>query len=60
LLLFPKTDRSSTGRGLSGLTGADALDSYLVTGRFPKVVRTEMSRGLKDFLANQLADDGTP
>ena len=45
---------------LSGLTGADALDSYLVTGGFPKVVRTKMNRGLKDSLADQLADDGTP
>jgi hypothetical protein len=45
---------------LSGLTGADALDSYLVTGGFPKVVRTKMNRSLKDFHADQLADDGTP
>ena len=45
---------------LSGLTGADALDSYLVTGGFPKVVRAKMDRSLKDFLADQLADDGTP
>ncbi len=44
---------------LSGLTGADALDSYLVTGGFPKVVRAKMSRSLKDFLGDQLADDGT-
>ncbi len=45
---------------LSGLTGADALDSYLVTGGFPKVVRAKMDQPLKDFLADQLADDGTP
>jgi hypothetical protein len=44
---------------LSGLTGADALDSYLVTGGFPEVVRTKMNRSLKDFFADQLADDGT-
>jgi uncharacterized protein len=44
---------------LSGLTGAEALDSYLVTGGFPKVVRAKMGRSLKDFLADQLADDGT-
>jgi len=44
---------------LSGLTGADALDSYLITGGFPKVVRAKMGRSLKDFLADQLADDGT-
>ncbi len=45
---------------LSGLTGADALDSYLVTGGFPRVVRAKMDRSLKDFLTDQLADDGTP
>lgn len=44
---------------LSGLTGADALDSYLVTGGFPKVVRAKMDRSLKDFLTDQFADDGT-
>ena len=44
---------------LSGLAGAEALDSYLVTGGFPKVVRAKMGRSLKDFLADQLADDGT-
>ena len=44
---------------LSGLTGADALDSYLITGGFPKLVRAKMGRSLKDFLADQLADDGT-
>ena len=45
---------------LSGLTGADALDSYLVTGGFPKVVRAKMGRTLRTFLLEQLADDGTP
>ena len=44
---------------LSGLAGAEALDSYLVTGGFPKVVRAKMGRSLEDFLADQLADDGT-
>jgi len=45
---------------LSGLSGADALDSYLVTGGFPKVVRAKMDQPLKEFLADQLTDDGTP
>jgi hypothetical protein len=45
---------------LSGLSGGDALDSYLVTGGFPKVVRAKMGRSLKDFLEDQLADDGSP
>lgn len=44
---------------LSGLTGADALDSYLVTGGFPRLVRSKMGRGLKAFLLDQLSDDGT-
>jgi hypothetical protein len=44
---------------LSGLTGAEALDSYLITGGFPKLVRAKMGRSLRDFLADQLADDGT-
>jgi AAA+ ATPase superfamily predicted ATPase len=44
---------------LSGLEGADALDSYLITGGYPKVVRAKMARSLKDFLKDQLADDGT-
>jgi AAA+ ATPase superfamily predicted ATPase len=58
-LLVPPLNPAEAG-ALSGLTGADALDSYLVTGGFPKVVRTKMSRSLKDFLVDQLADDGTP
>jgi len=45
---------------LSGLGGADAIDSYLVTGGYPKIVRAKMGRSLKDFLEDQLADDGTP
>ncbi len=45
---------------LSGLSGAAALDNYLVTGGFPKVVRARMGRSLKDFLEDQLADDGSP
>jgi len=45
---------------LSGLTGADALDSYLVTGGFPKIVRARGSLGLRAFLSEQLADAGLP
>lgn len=45
---------------LSGLTGVDALESYLVTGGFPRLVRARMDRTLAEFLADQLADDGTP
>ncbi len=45
---------------LSGLSGADALESYLVTGGFPRLVRARMDQSLPDFLADQLADDGTP
>lgn len=44
---------------LSGLRGADALDSYLVTGGFPKIVRARMASPLKDFLLDQLGDDGS-
>ncbi len=45
---------------LSGLVGADALDSYLVTGGFPKIVRARGSLGLRAFLSDQLADAGLP
>jgi AAA+ ATPase superfamily predicted ATPase len=45
---------------LSGLTGADALDSYLVTGGFPKIVQERMARPLREFLSEQLADAGLP
>lgn len=45
---------------LSGLGGADAIDSYLVTGGYPKIVRAKMGRSLEDFLEDQFADDGTP
>lgn len=45
---------------LSGLRGAEALDSYLVTGGFPKIVRARMDQPLRDFLLDQLDDDGSP
>lgn len=44
---------------LFGLSGAEALDSYLVTGGFPKAVRARADQPLEDFLHDQLADDGT-
>lgn len=45
---------------LSGIRGADALDSYLVTGGFPKIVRARGNRSLREFLRDQLVDDGSP
>lgn len=45
---------------LSGLDGADALDSYLVTGGFPKIVRARGNLSLRAFLSEQLADAGLP
>ncbi|MGQ0607022.1 MAG: ATP-binding protein [Chloroflexota bacterium] len=45
---------------LSGLRGADALDSYLVTGGFPKIVRARGGMGLRAFLSEQLTDAGLP
>lgn len=45
---------------LSGLDGSDALDSYLVTGGFPKIVRARGDLGLRAFLSEQLADPGLP
>jgi hypothetical protein len=41
---------------LSGLTGADALDSYPVMGGLAKVVRTKTNRSLKVLLADQRAE----
>ena len=58
-LFVPPLDPAEAA-ALSGLTGADAIDSYLVTGGFPKIVRARLGRSLKDFLDDQLADDGTP
>lgn len=57
-ILVPPLNPAEAAK-LSGLTGADALDSYLITGGFPKLVRAKMGRDLKDFLVDQLADDGT-
>ena len=58
-IVVPPLDPAEAAK-LSGLSGADALDSYLVTGGFPKVVRAKMGQSLKDFLDDQLADDGSP
>ncbi len=41
---------------LSGRTGAEALDAYLVTGGFPKLVGLFTEGGLEDFLAVALTD----
>ncbi len=57
-LLVPPLNPAEAA-ALSGLAGADALDSYLATGGFPKLVRAKMAHTLKDFLADQLVDDGT-
>lgn len=58
-LFVPPLNPAEAGE-LSGLSGADALDSYLVTGGFPQVIRARGGRPLKEFLEDQLADDGTP
>lgn len=58
-LVVPPLDPAEAAT-LSGITGADALNSYLVTGGFPSVVRARMDRPLEEYLADQLADDGTP
>ena len=57
-ILVPPLNPAEAAK-LSGLTGAEALDSYLVTGGFPRLVRAKMGRSLRDFLADQLSDDGT-
>ncbi len=57
--LFVPPLNPAEAAALSSLTGADALDSYLVTGGFPKVVRATSGRSLADFLPDQLAEDGT-
>lgn len=42
------------------LTRLTALDSCLVTGGFPKIVRARGNLGLRPFLSQQLADAGLP
>lgn len=41
---------------ITGRTGDDAIDSYLVTGGFPKIVSLWRDEPLEAFLASQLAD----
>lgn len=41
---------------ITGRTGADALDAYLVTGGFPQIVRLWASGSLESFLRRELAD----
>lgn len=45
---------------LTGRTGSDALDAYLVTGGFPKIAGTWTSGSLREFLTDALADEGHP
>lgn len=44
---------------LAGRTGADALDAYLVTGGFPKIVRLWSGGTLGAFLKASLSDPGS-
>jgi AAA+ ATPase superfamily predicted ATPase len=44
---------------LTGRTGADALDAYLVTGGFPRIARLWSGGSLDDFLSSSLADPGS-
>jgi hypothetical protein len=41
---------------ITGRTGADALDAYLVTGGFPQIVRLWTSGSMAAFLRRELAD----
>ena len=41
---------------ITGRTGADALDAYLVTGGFPQIVRLWTSGSMATFLRRELAD----
>ena len=41
---------------ITGRTGADALDAYLVTGGFPHIVRLWRSGSMEAFLRHELAD----
>lgn len=45
---------------MTGLAGADALESYLVTGGFPKIAAAWGTDGLRSFLERSLADDSSP
>ncbi len=41
---------------MTGRTGADALDAFLITGGFPQIVRLWTSGSMEDFLGRELAD----
>lgn len=41
---------------MTGRSGADALDAYLVTGGFPQIVRLWTSGSMEAFLRGELAD----
>ncbi len=45
---------------ISGRSGADALEAYLVTGGFPKVAAAWRDGDLRAFLGGSLADEGAP
>ena len=57
-LLVPPLSPLEVAR-LTGRTGADALDAYLVTGGFPKIVRLWSGGNLGAFLKASLADPGS-
>ena len=57
-LLVPPLNPLEVAR-LTGRTGADALDAYLVTGGFPKIVRLWSGGNLGAFLKASLADPGS-
>ncbi len=44
---------------ISGRTGDDALDAYLVTGGFPRLVGLWRSGSLESFLRKELADESS-
>jgi AAA+ ATPase superfamily predicted ATPase len=57
-LLVPPLSPLEVAR-LTGRSGADALDAYLVTGGFPKIARLWSSGDLGTFLKANLADPGS-
>lgn len=57
-MVVPPLSPLETAR-LMRRTGADALEAYLVTGGFPKIVRLWSAGGLAAFLRANLADPGS-
>jgi AAA+ ATPase superfamily predicted ATPase len=45
---------------MTGRSGAEALEAFLVTGGFPKIAAAWSGGGLRSFLERSLADDGSP